>query len=246
MLQLWTISNLLRLDSSIRKKIVFYAPLTEHLDFYGVDPITYTWSGSTSVTYRGGPKTIIGPAPAFNFSGETPNGLYVNTGITLQFNAANNLNNANTLIWFETRVPKSTPTNTNPFAANGIWTGNLNTYVSHIAKANAVLANSEINAVQAALLDVIQTIPAQPTPPVTVAGTFMLETPSGTRNGVNKTFTLSQTPVTASLLVSWAGLWLKQVGSSPTELQYTISGTTLTLGSAPEASHDLSVQYVTS
>src|ERR1051325_6740953 len=100
MLQLWTISNLQRLAYSIRQKITFYAPLTEHLDFFGVDPITYTWSGSTTVTYRGGVRTISANAPIFNFSGETANGLYVNTGVSLQFNAANVLNNASTLVWF--------------------------------------------------------------------------------------------------------------------------------------------------
>jgi len=245
MLQLWTTSNLQRLDYSIRKKIVFYAPLTEHLDFHGVEPFLYTWSGSANVVYRGGARTITGPAPVFNFSGETPAGLLANTGITFRFNAANGLNDANTLIWFEDRVPKSTPTNTNPIDSGGNWAGNVPVFVSHLTKANSILANSEINAIQTALLDMAQVIPAQPTPPVSAAGTFVLETPAGTKNGVNKTFTLSQTPITQSLLVAWAGLWLKQVGSSPQELQYTISGTTLTLGSAPAVGHDLTAQYVT-
>src|SRR5690242_14290916 len=119
-LQLWTISNLQRLDYSIRQKITFYAPLTEHLDYYGIDPVTYTWTGSTAATYRQGARTITAPAPIFNFSGETPNGIFVNhPSVILQFSAANNLNNANTLIWFESRVPKSTPTNTNFVDANG-------------------------------------------------------------------------------------------------------------------------------
>lgn len=244
-LQLWTISNLQRLEYSIRKKIVFYAPLTEHLDFYGVEPVTYSWSGTGPVTYRGGVRTITGPAPAFNFSGETPFGIYVNTGVTLQFSAANGLNNANTLVWFENRVPKSTPTNANPFNSSGVWTGNQDLFVSHIAKANAVLANSEINAIQAALLDVIQTIPIPPAPPAVEVGSFVNETPSGARNGSNTSYTLSFTPDPDSLIVAWAGLFLKQVGSSPAALQYTVSGTTLTLGSAPLAEHDLTAQYVT-
>ena len=245
MLQLWTISNLQRLDYSIRRKITFYAPLTEHLDFYGIDPCTYSWAGSGSVTFRGGARTITGPAPNFNFSGDTPNGIYVNTGVTLQFNAANGLNNANTLVWFENRVPKSTPSQTNPFDANGVWTGNLNTYISHICKANAVLANSEITAIQAALLDVIQDIPAPPAPPENPVGAFVSETPAGS----GTVFILSQNPDLNTLIVAWAGLFLKRVGAAPGELQYTATGAgsrTITLGSTLVAGQDLTAQYVIS
>ena len=248
MLQLWTISNLQRLDYSIRQKIVFYAPLTEHLDFYGVDPIAYTHTGG-SITYRGGVRTVAANIPLFYFAGETPYGLFVNTGISLQFNAANGLNNANTLVWFESRVAKSTPTQTNPFDANGIWTGNLNTYVSHICKANAVLANSEITAIQAALLDTIQDIPAPPAPPPSPVGSFVMESPSGSKNGINKTFTLSQNPDLNTLIVAWGGLFLARVASGPAELQYSAGGTgnkTLTLGSAPASTDDVSAQYVAS
>jgi len=247
---LWTISNLQRLDYSIRKKIIFYAPLTEHLDFYGIEPITYSWSGSVSAAYRGGSRTLTGPAPVFNFTGENSRGLYVKPSapaFSLQFNAANNLNNANTLIWFEERVPKSTPTQTNPFDAGGNWTSS-ETHVSHICKANAVLANSEITAIQSALLDVAQAIPTPPEPPASNIGVFIEESPSGARNGTNKVFTLSQTPDLGSLEVFWAGLYLKRVPSAPDTLEFVASGSgnrTLTLGSAPESSHDLTAKYVT-
>lgn len=248
MLNFWTISNLQRLDYSIRKKVVFYAPLTEHFDFMGVDPFTYSWAGSVSVSYRGGMKTVTGPGPIFNFSGETANGLLVDTGITLNFSPANVLNNANTLVWFEQRVPKSTPTNPNPFDNNGNWTGTIPAYVSHIAKADAVLSNSEINAIQAALLDTVQDIPPPPAPPIASTGSPITETPSGNRDGSNKTFTLSQIPDLGSLELFWAGLYLKRVASAPDTLEFTASGVgnrTLTLGSAPESTHDLTATYWT-
>lgn len=245
MLQLLTISSLLELEYSLRKKVVFYAPLIEHLNFFGVDPGTYSWTGSTQTTYRGGLRTITGPAPAFFFSGETPYGIFVGPGITLQFAAANGLNNANTLVWFEDRMPKSTPTNSNPFNASGVWSGNQNIHVAHVCKANAVLSNGEINAIQSALLDVIEVIPTPPPPPVVPVGSFVNETPGGARNSSNTVYTLSFTPDVDSLIVAWAGLFLKQVGSSPASLQYTIAGTTLTLGSAPAPEHDLTAQYVT-
>lgn len=228
--------------------MVFYAPLTEHLDFHGFGTATYTRAGSTTATYRGGARTIGANVPWFDFTGETPNGLYLAAGATLNFNAANNLNNANSLVWFENRLPKSTPAQTNPFDAGGNWTGNLNVSVSHIAKADSVLANSEINAIQAALLDTVQDIPAPPTPPVSTTGSPITETPSGNRDGSNKTFTLSQTPDLGSLELFWAGLYLKRVASAPDTLEFTASGAgnrTLTLGSAPESTHDLTATYWT-
>ena len=245
---LWTISNLQRLEYSIRRKIVFYAPLTENGFFLGIDPLSYTRAGTTSVTYRGGSKTIAANYPPFEFSGETPLGWKMVAGQSFSYNAANNLNNANTLIWFEDRVPKSTPTNGNPFDAGGNWTGNLNVRVSHVAKANSVLATSEITATQTALLDVAQVIPEPPAPPVANIGTPITETPSGNRNGSNYVFTLSQTPDLGSLELFWGGLYLKRVASAPDTLEYTASGVgnrTLTLGSAPAASEDLTAVYFT-
>lgn len=247
MLQLWTISNLQRLDYTIRQKIVFYAPLTEHLDFYGIDPCTYTRAGNSTVDYRGGSRTVGANVPTFNWNGETPNGIYLAAGTTLTFNASNGLNNANTLVWFESRSPKSTPTQTNPFDANGAWTGNLSIAVSHVTKANTVLANSEINAIQSALLDTVQDIPAPPPPPVSGIGTFIIETPSGSRSGT--TFTLSQNPNLNSLLIFCFGAGaLERVGSNPGNLEYTASGTgnrTITLALAPSGSYPFLASYVT-
>lgn len=236
-----------RLDWSIRKKIVFYAPLTEHLDFMGIDPITYTWTGSTSATYRGGVRTIAANAPIFNFSGETPNGLFVDTanGINLYCNPANGLHNSNTLVWFETRTPKSTPTQNNPIAGTGYWTGAA-VYVSHLCKANTVLANSEINAIQAALLDVVQAIPIPPEPPTNPLGSPITETPAGSVPGT--VFTLSQNPDLASLALFWGGLYIKRVVAGPAEMDFVASGAgnrTLTLGSTVQSGQTLVAQYVT-
>ena len=249
MIQLWTISNLQRLDFSIRKKIMFYAPLTESLDFFGVDPITYTWTGTTTATLRGGARTIIAPAAIFNFQGEVPYGLFVNTPtVQLGFNVLNNLNNANTVIWFENRVPKSSPTNGTPFDINGFWIGGVSIYVSHIVKADSVLANSEINKIQAALLDVPPQVIPPPSPPVSNIGTFMQETPSGTINSINTTFTLSQNPDLNSLLVFAFGAGaLKRVTSGPGNLEFTAGGTgnrTITMGLAPAAGSPFFAQYV--
>jgi len=246
-LQLWTVSNLQRLDYPTRRKIVFYAPLVESLDFHGVDPCTYTRAGTTTAAYRGGSKSIGANVPQFEYTGETQLGLWIASPVALRFEAGNNLNNANTVVWFEDRVPKSTPTQTNPFDSGGNWTGNTNIHLSHVAKANAVLSNTEINAIQVALLNVAQSIPSVPAPPVGNLGTFVDESPSGTRNGSNKIFTLSQNPDLGSLEIFWAGLYIKRVPSAPDTLEYTAGGTgnrTITMGSAPEATHDLTAHYV--
>jgi hypothetical protein len=171
--------------------------------------------------------------------------LGLTSGETFGFAADNVLNNANTLIWFEDRVPKSTPTQATIFNGSGVYTGARDIHISHVCKAAGVLANSEINAIQAALLDVPpQTIPI---PPSSVAniGTFVTETPSG---GTGTVFTLSQNPDLNSLIVAWSGLFLKRVSSAPAELQYTASGTgnrTITLGSSVVAGQNISCQYVT-
>src|SRR5215471_16934972 len=250
MILLWTIANILKLDYTLRNKIVFYAPLTENLDFMGIDPAVYNWSGTATVNYRGGAKTITGPTPNFNFTGEVPNGLFVNNpAVQLSFNHANNLNDSNTVIWFENRVPKSTPTQSNPFDSSGFWIGTGNIYVSHIAKANAVLSNSEINQIQAVLLDVPPQSLPPPIPPVANIGTFVQETPAGTRNGSNTIFTLSQNPDLNSLLIFCFGAGaMQRVTSSPQALEYTAGGTgnrTITMGLGPGTGYPFIAQYVT-
>lgn len=59
---------------------------------------------------------------------------------------------------------------------------------------------------------------------------------SGTKNGVNVTFTLAEQPVTGGVL--WVidnGLIIEQVDGSPLTNQYTRSGATITMGLAPAA-----------
>ncbi len=253
MLQFWTIANLLKLNYALRKKITFYAPLTDNLDFMGIDGCTFLRaSTSTAIRRDGFVHAVAVNVPRFQYAVDS-NGYYeLNLGIaltsgeTLAYATENLLGNSNTLIWFEDRVPKSTPTQTNPFnPSTGVYGGNLNIHVSHVCKANAILANSEITAIQAALLDVPpQTIP---TPPSSVAniGTFVSETPSG---GTGTVFTLSQNPDLNSLIVSWGGLFMKRVASAPAEMQYTAGGVgnrTITLGSSVVAGQNINADYVT-
>jgi hypothetical protein len=250
MLQLWTIANLLKLNYTLRKKVTFYAPLLDNLDFMGIDPVTFT-RASTSVALRrdGFTHAVAVNVPRFQYgvagNYELNLGIALTSGETLTFASENVLSNTNTLIWFEDRAPKSTPTQSNPFNSGGTWVGNLGFHISHVCKADGVLANSEISAIQAALLDV----PPQaiPTPPSSVAniGTFVSETPSG---GTGTVFTLSQNPDLNSLIVTWAGLFMKRVASAPGTLQFTAGGVgnrTITLGSSVVAGQDINASYVT-
>lgn len=72
-------------------------------------------------------------------------------------------------------------------------------------------------------------------------GITVNEAPSGSINGVNKTFTLSQTPIEGTEQVYLNGL-LQEPGSSN---DYTISGNTITFVDAPETDDILLVTYVT-
>src|SRR4030095_11294521 len=172
-LQLWTISRLGRIYPALRREVTFYAPLLEHLDFLGIELCTFTRPGSAGAVRRDGENHTVGPnVPRFEYAGETTVGLMLQTGETLQYSVANVLDNANTVIWFENNVAKSTPTNTNPFSSSGLWVGNLSVHITHICKFKRILTNAEINAVQAALAEVVQVIPPPPTPPAVSPGVF--------------------------------------------------------------------------
>src|SRR5580765_6339511 len=185
MLQFWTIANILKLNYALRKKITFYAPLLDNLDFMGIDGVTFTRaSTSTAIRRDGYIHAVAVNVPRFQYAVDS-NGYYeLNLGIALTSGEAlsyaveNLLSNSSTLVWFEDRVPKSTPTNSNPFNGSGVYVGNLGIHVSHVCKADAVLANSEITAIQAALLDVPPQSSRTACATVSNIGTFVTETPS--------------------------------------------------------------------
>jgi hypothetical protein len=66
------------------------------------------------------------------------------------------------------------------------------------------------------------------------------ETPSGTINGSNATFTLTSTPVANSLLLFYNGLLMEEGAGN----DYTISGTTITMLQVPETGSRLKAQYI--
>lgn len=246
---LWTNSKTLTLRKDLRAALKFYAPLVEDLKFFGIDPVTFTRAGASTAVWRDGAShAVAANIPRFEWSAGLARGLGLVSGESLGFSGQNNLDDANTLIWFEDGVPMSTPAASNPFDGTGVWTGSLDIHLSHVAKFNRVLSNAEINRVQLALAEVAQVIPDPPDPPSLSIGGFVTETPAGTRNGVNTVFTLSANPDLGSLLIiGHGGLTLKRVASSPDNLQFTAGGTgnrTITMGLAPDASNDLTAHYV--
>jgi len=64
---------------------------------------------------------------------------------------------------------------------------------------------------------------------------WVIEDLTGTINGTNRNFTISQVPVAGSLIVVQQGVILEAVGSQPDQMQvaYSVSGTNMTLGLAP-------------
>jgi hypothetical protein len=83
-----------------------------------------------------------------------------------------------------------------------------------------------------------QTIPAVTGTLETSAGIFQ-ETPSGTVNGSNTSFTLVNTPVASTLSLVLDGLTLIQGAGK----DYTISGTTITMATAPATAQKLYATY---
>jgi|26BtaG_2_1085354.scaffolds.fasta_scaffold01581_7 hypothetical protein len=71
-------------------------------------------------------------------------------------------------------------------------------------------------------------------------GAFQEETPSGTINGSNKTFTLSVTPISGSLEVYLNGAFQTAGGED-----YTLSESTITFVNAPPTGSVLRVRYQT-
>jgi hypothetical protein len=251
MFQLWTSSRLGRLDYTLRRAITFFAPLTDSLDFMGVEPAGFSRGFASAAIWRDGLSHAI-PAnvPRFQYYQGGPLGLYLVSGESLFFSSMNGLDNANTLMWFEDNVAKCTPTNTNPFASSGFWVGNLDVHIKHLAKANTTLAFSDIQKIQQALIEppIIVTTPTPPTPPPSTTGVFVQEVPAGTRNGSNVTFTLSHDPNPASMVLNCFGIVLELVSSNPGQMQFTLSGTgnrTITLGMGPTTNYPFQAIYVT-
>lgn len=77
-------------------------------------------------------------------------------------------------------------------------------------------------------------------------GPVIGETPTGLKNGVNTVYTLASTPLAASSVgVFLSGVRLELVGAAPNGMQFTLSGTTLTLGLAPRATDGFFADYLT-
>jgi len=75
-----------------------------------------------------------------------------------------------------------------------------------------------------------------------MAITYTIEDLAGTKDGSNKTFTISSAPIIETLLVVHGVQALIRSGS-PGVGEYSISGTTITLGTAPLSGDNLWARY---
>src|SRR4030095_11705164 len=233
MFQLWAASKLGRLPFDLRKHVRFFAPLTESLDFMGIDPVTFA---RNSIAPRFGRDGLVHnipvDCPRFDFNitatGDLPAGIFINAGSTLQFSSSNGLSDINTLIWFENDVAKSTPTDANPFTSSGIYSGVPDKYIKYLTKMDRILTAAEIATVQRALTDIppIEFVIVPPVPPVeevTDHAIFVKDVPTG-RNGVQTVFTLSNDPILDSVMLVCFGIVCRRVASAPGNMEYTLSG----------------------
>lgn len=265
-MNLWTVSKLTQLPFSIRRKLRFYAPLIESLDFMGVDmdaspiglvpvpAVSFVRASTSSAIWRDGASHFVDQhVPRFEYDAFTqlPLGLKLSPGETLTFSPANELHNADTLIWFEENTAMSTPAQTNRFNSSGSWVGSTNVHIKHVVKAGMALSVSEINQIQSTLrdsaLDIYIPI-EEPSAFIPAVGQFHIDLfPGQTRDGEITVFTLEFEPVIESLLIfAHAGV-PEQVASSPGFMEFTLSGAqnkTVTMGLAPNMEVPFFAQYV--
>jgi len=143
-----TVSKLNRFSHILFKDITFYGEFEHHLDFLGLGTATITRSGSANATWRdGAAHAVAANLPRFEYSGETSLGLLINSGVggeSLTITSANSLHDANTLLWLQNNVLKTTPAITNPFNSGGAWIGTDNIHIKHVLKFNRVLTATEL------------------------------------------------------------------------------------------------------
>ena len=75
-------------------------------------------------------------------------------------------------------------------------------------------------------------------------GTFITEAAAGTKDSSNTIFTIDNTPQVGSILLFHNNVAVKKVGGSPVSGEFSISGSTITMGLAPDSSDSLIAQYV--
>lgn len=140
-------SKLTKLNYTTRKKIKFYAPLEHELTLFGYGEATFTRASTSTATWRDGAShTIAANKPRFEYSGDNPQGMAINTGTeTLSFDVRNDLSGlTNTVIWVQNGVFKSTPTDSSIINTSGSYIGSSGVHISHLIGADQVLTAAEI------------------------------------------------------------------------------------------------------
>ena len=79
---------------------------------------------------------------------------------------------------------------------------------------------------------------------ISTAGTFLTEGVSGTMNGVNTTFTISNEPQAGSILIWHNNVAVKKVSGAPNAGEFSIATATITMGLAPNSGDSLVAQFV--
>ena len=88
-----------------------------------------------------------------------------------------------------------------------------------------------------------QTFLVQPLTVDVETGTWIREDLAGTKNGVNKTFTISQVPELATLIIVHQNAFVTWVSGAASNGEYSLSSTTVTMGLAPNSSDNLRAIY---
>lgn len=144
-----------KLPMSIRRKISFYAPLTDHLDIFGVKGVTFVRNSSSTAVWRNQLTMPVGVnVPRFHWiSATVSHGLLLNpVSETLTFPQANLLHDAGHLFWVEDGVVKHAPPDSNPINSSGVVTGSERKIRDFLKFPNGVtLTTAEVSLITAAL-----------------------------------------------------------------------------------------------
>lgn len=144
-----------KLPPYLRRKISFYAPLVDHLDYFGVSGATFVRNSTSTTTWRNGLTVNIAiNVPRYHYvNSSTPWGINLNPASeTLTFPQANLLHDGGHLFWVENGVVKHAPGDSNPINSSGVVTGSERKLRDFLKFPNGVtLTTAEVALVTAAL-----------------------------------------------------------------------------------------------
>lgn len=194
-----------------------------------------------SANAAGGACFAISATPYLQFGGQPQGQKYAFFRVTNWGTVAIGYHNSSSNIDTSSASIIVTNTTTNPASADQVFFPNVPSYTGSFLKIAVLDGSSSTGKIPANKLTYLSALPVSViTGAVDIAKYISSETPSGTIDGSNTTFTLANTPVSGTVIVFLNGLRQKSGAGN----DYTISGSTITYLSAPLSGDVLTVSYI--